>query len=60
LTFGVFRLSELHNDKYAVTREGLFYADDLPEHERKIIAKYVRNAVPDVKAFPPESAVFLI
>jgi hypothetical protein len=58
LTFGVFRLCELRNDKYIVIREGLFYADDLPEHERKIIATYARNATPDAKAFPPEFPLY--
>ena len=29
LTFGVFRICELKNEKYRVIREGLFYADDL-------------------------------
>jgi hypothetical protein len=58
LTFGVFRLCELKNDKYVVTREGIFYADDLPASERKIVENYARTAVPDVKTFPPEFPVY--
>jgi hypothetical protein len=58
LTFGVFRLCELRNDKYFVTREGLFYADDLPVRERKILATYARKEVPDVKTFPPEFPLY--
>src|ERR1700739_3977260 len=58
LTFGVFRLCELKHDKYVVVREGLFYADDLPARERKIIETYARTAVPDVKAFPPEFPLY--
>src|ERR1700751_5227519 len=54
LTFGVFRMCELKAEKYVVTREGIFYADDLPEKERKILEDYARTAVPDFKAFPPE------
>jgi hypothetical protein len=30
LTFGVFRICELKEEKYRVLREGLLYADDLP------------------------------
>ena len=57
-SFGVFRLCELKNDKYVVVREGLFYADDLPARERKIIETYARTAVADVKAFPPEFPLY--
>lgn len=58
LTFGVFRLCELKNDKYVVMREGIFYADDLPAKEREIIEQYARTAVPDVKTFPPEFPLY--
>ena len=58
LTFGVFRLCELKNDKYKLIREGLFYADDLPTAERNIIENYAQTAVTDAKAFPPEFPLY--
>lgn len=54
LTFGVFRLCELKDDKYMLIREGLFYADDLPTTERNILESYARTGISDSKAFPPE------
>jgi hypothetical protein len=54
LTFGVFRVCELKGAKYVATREGLFYADDLPVKDRKILEDYARTAISDVKSFPPE------
>ena len=53
LTFGVFRLCILVGQRYEVTLEGLFYADDLPIQERSIIENYVKTAVSDSKSFPP-------
>jgi hypothetical protein len=58
LTFGVFRLCELDNDKYKLTREGIFHADDLPAKEREVLETYARVAIPDVKAFPPEFPLY--
>ena len=58
LTFGVFRLCELKDDTYELTREGLFYADDLPATEREVLENYTRAAVSDVKAFPPEFPLY--
>ena len=58
LIFGVFRLCELKNGKYTLIREGLFYADDLPETERRVLENYVRTAVSDAKAFPPEFPLY--
>ena len=43
LTFGVFRLCELADGHYRVTREGIFYADDLPTRERKVLEAYRQN-----------------
>jgi hypothetical protein len=54
LTFGVFRLCELKNDRYKLIREGLFFADDLLAIERKVLENYTRTAVSDAKTFPPE------
>jgi hypothetical protein len=53
LTFGVYRLCKLVNDIYAVTEEGIFYADDLPAKERKALDSYIKTAVSDVASFPP-------
>jgi hypothetical protein len=57
LTFGVFRLCELHN-KYKLIREGIFHADDLPTYERRLLEGYARSAVSDVKSFPPEFPLY--
>jgi hypothetical protein len=58
LTFGVFRLCELKNETYALTREGIFHADDLLAAERKVLENYTRMAVSDAKAFPPEFPLY--
>jgi hypothetical protein len=58
LTFGVFRICELKDEKYVVTREGIFYADELPAKERKILEDYARTAVHDVRTFPPEFPLY--
>src|SRR5579871_2507702 len=58
LTFGVFRLCELDNDRYKLTREGLFHADNLPAKDRKVLEKYARTAASDAKAFPPEFPLY--
>jgi len=58
LTFGVFRLCELKKQKYNVTREGLFFADDLPAKDRKVLEDYARTAIADVKSFPPEFPLY--
>jgi hypothetical protein len=58
LTFGVFRFCELKNNKYRVTREGLFCADDLPAKDRKVLENYARTAISDVKSFPPEFPLY--
>src|ERR1022692_3946112 len=58
LTFGVFRLCELRADTYKLIRDGLFYADDLPAKDRKVLENCARMAVSDAKAFPPEFPLF--
>jgi hypothetical protein len=58
LTFGVFRHCELHDDQYKLIREGIFYADDLPEKDRRVLEEYVREAVSDAKSFPPEFPLY--
>jgi hypothetical protein len=58
LTFAVFRLCERESDKYKLLREGLFYADDLPARELKVLENYTRTAISDAKAFPPEFPLY--
>ncbi len=58
LTFGVFRLCELESDKYKLIREGVFYADDLPAKERRLLENYARTAVSEAKSFPPEFPLY--
>ena len=53
LTFGVYRRCKLVDDSYILTEEGIFYADDLPTKDRKVMHNYVRTAVSDVASFPP-------
>jgi len=54
LTFGVYRRCELAGDKYNVAEEGIFYADDLPAKERRVLESYTQVEDPDVTSFPPQ------
>ena len=58
LTFGVYKICKLVNDRYLCEEEGLFYADDLPEWQRKIIGEHVRAedvyADIEAKSFTPK------
>ncbi len=58
LTFGVYRLCELAKDRYRVAQEGIFYADDLPAKDRKVLESYQRTAISDVPSFPPEFPLY--
>src|SRR6266581_317369 len=58
LTFGVYRLCKLVDESYGVTEEGVFYADDLPAKERKVVQTYVRTAISDVASFPPRFPLY--
>ncbi len=58
LTFGVYRLCKLAGAGYAVTEEGIFYADDLPVKDRKVLDNYLRTAVSDVASFPPRFPLY--
>src|SRR5712692_6664897 len=58
LTFGVYRLCALADDSYTVTEEGIFYADDLPAKERKMLHTYIHTAVSDVASFPPRFPLY--
>jgi hypothetical protein len=43
---------------YTVTEEGVFYADDLPATERKVLESYITTAVSDVASFPPRFPLY--
>ena len=58
LIFGIYRLCTLVNDGYTVTEEGVFYADDLPTKDRKVLENYLRTAVSDVASFPPQFPLY--
>ena len=58
LTFGVYHLCALVDHRYTVTEEGIFYADDLPTKERKVLQTYIRSAIPDVASFPPRFPLY--
>jgi hypothetical protein len=57
-TFGVYRLCKLVADIYTVTEEGVFYADDLPAKERKVLESHIKTAVSDVASFPPRFPLY--
>jgi len=58
LTFGVYRLCELAGSEYRITQEGIFYADDLPAKDLKVLETYRQAAIPDVPSFPPEFPLY--
>lgn len=58
LTFGVYRRCELVGERYILTQEGIFYADDLPTKDREVLESYQRTAVSDVHSFPPEFPLY--
>ncbi len=58
LTFGVYRLCKLVADIYTVTEEGVFYADDLPAKERRVLESHIKTAVSDVASFPPRFPLY--
>jgi hypothetical protein len=58
LTFGVYRLCELRNGAYKATEEGIFYADDLPRKEVRLIEEHVKIAISDVASFPPRFPLY--
>ncbi len=54
LNFGSYRRCKLEGNKYLCIEEGLFYADDLPSVDVKVLENYRsdRNTAPDVEWFP--------
>jgi hypothetical protein len=55
---GGYRFCKLLDDIYVVTEEGIFYADDLPAKERKVLESYIKTAVSDVASFPPRFPLY--
>jgi hypothetical protein len=58
LTFGVYRLCKQVGNKYELTEEGIFYADDLPAKDLEVLKTHLRTAIPDVKSFPPRFPLY--
>jgi hypothetical protein len=58
LTFGVWRLCKLVGTSYVLIEEGIFYADNLPAHERKVLEDYVYTHSSDAVCFPPQFPLF--
>src|SRR5438128_9517799 len=58
LTFGVYRLCKLVDGSYTLIEEGIFYADDLPAKERKVLEAYRQTAISDVASFPPRFPLY--
>ena len=51
------RISPLFNSKTEntqVTKEGIFYADDLPAKDRRVLKTIEDTAISDVPSFPPK------
>ena len=58
LTFGVWRRCKLIRGSYEVIEEGIFYVDDLPAKDLKVLEMYMRTAVSDVPSFPPSFPLY--
>jgi len=58
LTLGVWRRCKLVGESYKVTEEGIFYADDLPAQDLKVLERYMETAVSDVRSFPPRFPLY--
>jgi hypothetical protein len=57
-TFGVYQLCTLIRDRYTVTEEGVFYANDLSAKERTVLKSYGKSAISDAKSFPPRFPLY--
>ncbi len=58
LTFGVWRRCKLVEERYELSEEGVFYADDLPSKELKVLTRYMETAVSDMTGFPPRFPIY--
>lgn len=62
LNFGVFRRCKLVEHKYLCVAEGIFYTDDLPATQLRILERYRRNPSthPEIHYFPGETTLGLM
>jgi hypothetical protein len=58
LTFGVYRLCKRAGNRYRVTQEGLFYADNLPPNEVAVLQTYRQSTISEARSFPPRFPLF--
>jgi hypothetical protein len=58
LTFGIYRLSQLVEDRYIVAEEGAFHADDLCGREIKALQRHIDTSVSDATSFPPRFPMY--
>jgi len=54
LNFGTYRRCKLVGNKYDCVAEGIFYRDDLPKFQVKLLQRYKRNpkTLPSIEYFP--------
>jgi hypothetical protein len=57
-TFGVWERCKLSKQNYRVIEEGIFYADDLPRKDLKVLKTYMETAMSDVQTFPPRFPLY--
>jgi DNA polymerase type B, organellar and viral len=62
LNFGSYRRCELVGDKYACVAEGIFYKDDIPENQVKLLQQYKCSpeTLPLVEFFPAQTTLGLM
>jgi hypothetical protein len=62
LNFGVYRRCELVGGKYLCVAEGIFYRDDLPKRELKLLQQYKINprTLPPIEYFPAPTTLGLM
>src|SRR5262249_54022119 len=62
LNFGSYRRCKLVGDKYLCVEEGLFYRDDLPKKQVKLLEEYKINpkTLPSIELFPSQMALGLM
>lgn len=49
---------QANRESYEVVEEGIFYADNLPAKDRKVLEAYMQTAVSDVPSFPPRFPLY--
>src|SRR5260370_41017410 len=58
LTIGVWRRCKLVAGVYEVVEEGIFYSDDLPAKDLKLLKAYMETAISDARSFPPRFPLY--